>query len=98
MMVQNGVEPDDHTSSFVLKVCVDYSEIRKGKKAHGLLFKLDFDLDLFVGNTLLLFYSGCGYLSDAEKGTNGWERRARHRRGQWLVELQRYGEEREFRA
>ncbi|XP_028100066.1 pentatricopeptide repeat-containing protein At3g22690-like, partial [Camellia sinensis] len=67
MMVQNGVEPDDHTFSFVLKVCVDYLEIWKGKKAHGLLFKLDFDLDLFVGNTLLLFYDGCGYLSDAEK-------------------------------
>ncbi|GMP91562.1 hypothetical protein CsSME_00042212 [Camellia sinensis var. sinensis] len=66
-MVQSGVEPDDHTFPFVLKVCADYSEVRKGKEVHGLLFKLDFDSDVFVGNTLLLFYGGCGCLSDAEK-------------------------------
>ncbi|KAA8550001.1 hypothetical protein F0562_001685 [Nyssa sinensis] len=65
-MVWDGVKPDDHTFPFVLKVCSDYSEIPKGKEVHGLVFKLGFDSDVFVGNTLLLFYGGCGDLRDAE--------------------------------
>ncbi|XP_059665444.1 pentatricopeptide repeat-containing protein At4g14170-like [Cornus florida] len=64
-MVRNGVELDDHTFPFVLKMCSDYSEFRKGREVHGLVFKLGFDSDVFVGNTLLLFYGGCGGLKDA---------------------------------
>ncbi|KAK9274427.1 hypothetical protein L1049_019242 [Liquidambar formosana] len=66
-MVRTGVPPDDHTFPFVLKLCSDFSEVRKGMEIHGLVFKLGFDGDVFVGNTLLSFYGGCGDLRCVEK-------------------------------
>lgn len=61
-MIQVGIPPDDHTFPFILKACSDYSEIQKGKEVHGFIFKLGFNSDLFVGNTLLSFYGGSGDL------------------------------------
>ncbi|XP_062172981.1 pentatricopeptide repeat-containing protein At1g18485-like isoform X2 [Alnus glutinosa] len=66
-MVRTGVRPDDHTFPFVLKACSDFLEVRKGMEIHGIVFKLGFDMDVFVGNTLLLFYGNCGDLGDAKK-------------------------------
>ncbi|KAM3705271.1 hypothetical protein ACJW31_03G067700 [Castanea mollissima] len=66
-MVRTGVRPDDHTFPFVLKACSDYTEVRKGMEVHGVVFKLGFDLDVYVGNTLLMFYGNCGSLSDARR-------------------------------
>ncbi|KAF2300116.1 hypothetical protein GH714_009213 [Hevea brasiliensis] len=66
-MVRNGVRPDDHTFPFVLKACADSLNIQKGMEIHGFVFKLGFDLDVFVGNTLLLFYGNCGNLTDVKR-------------------------------
>lgn len=66
-MVRSGVRPDDHTYPFVIKVCSDFLEVQKGMEVHGVVFKLGFDGDVFVGNTLLLFYSNCGVFGDAKK-------------------------------
>ena len=66
-MVRIGVRPDDHTFPFVVKACVDHFEVEKGMEVHGLVFKLGFDCDVFVGNTLLLFYGNCGDFSGAGK-------------------------------
>lgn len=61
-MVRTGVQPDDHTFPFVLKACSDFSELRKGMEIHGMVVKLGFDFDVFIGNTLLLFYGSSGNL------------------------------------
>ncbi|XP_057955677.1 pentatricopeptide repeat-containing protein At4g14170-like [Malania oleifera] len=66
-MIRNGVRPDDHTLPFVLKVCADLLEAGKGKEIHGLAFKLGFNSDVYVGNTLLMFYGSCGAVEDAQK-------------------------------
>ncbi|KAL1803149.1 hypothetical protein ACET3Z_031796 [Daucus carota] len=66
-MIRSGVVPDDHTFPFVLKMCYDYRESWKGREVHGVVFKLGFDLDVYVGNTLLLFYGRCGGLRDVER-------------------------------
>ncbi|KAK6914293.1 Pentatricopeptide repeat [Dillenia turbinata] len=66
-MIRKGVSPDDHTFPFVLKVCSDFSQVRKGKEIHGSIFKLSFDDDVYVGNTLLQFYGNCGALGDARR-------------------------------
>ena len=58
-MLRSGVVPDDHTFPFVLKLCTDYTEIKKGLEVHGMLMKLGFDYDVFVNNTLL-FYGSFG--------------------------------------
>ncbi|XP_017227669.1 pentatricopeptide repeat-containing protein At4g14170 [Daucus carota subsp. sativus] len=67
LMIRSGVVPDDHTFPFVLKMCYDYRESWKGREVHGVVFKLGFDLDVYVGNTLLLFYGRCGGLRDVER-------------------------------
>ncbi|KAL1292963.1 hypothetical protein HN51_053530 [Arachis hypogaea] len=66
-MVRAGVKPDDHTFPFVLKCCSDFERVEKGKEVHGVVFKLGFDRDVFVGNTLLMFYGNCGFFADAMK-------------------------------
>ncbi|WCJ30054.1 Pentatricopeptide repeat (PPR) superfamily protein [Euphorbia peplus] len=66
-MIRHGVAPDDYTIGFVLKQCADHLSFRKGLEVHCLVFKVGFDLDVFVGNTLLLFYGNFGNLRDAKK-------------------------------
>ncbi|KAL3580199.1 hypothetical protein D5086_018034 [Populus alba] len=66
-MVKMGVRLDDHTFPFVLKACADNLSVQKGREIHGAVFKLGFDSDVFVGNTLLLFYGNCGGLKDVKR-------------------------------
>ncbi|KAK9059071.1 hypothetical protein SSX86_021690 [Deinandra increscens subsp. villosa] len=67
LMIRRGVRPDDHTFPFVLKICSDYHEVRKGQEIHGLVCKLGFSSDVFVGNTLLRFYGECISINNAYK-------------------------------
>lgn len=62
-----GFQPDDHTFPFVLKLCADFLERAKGLEVHGMLIKTRFNDDVFVNNTLLLFYGNCGDLGSVEK-------------------------------
>ncbi|CAH9128586.1 unnamed protein product [Cuscuta epithymum] len=66
-MLSTGLMPDDHTFPFVLKLCTDSFEVPKGLEAHGMLFKLSFDSDVYVNNTLLCFYGSTGDLVAALK-------------------------------
>ncbi|XP_042495771.1 pentatricopeptide repeat-containing protein At4g14170-like isoform X1 [Macadamia integrifolia] len=69
-MVCNGIRADDHTFPFILKVCADVSANQKGREIHGSIFKLGFDSDVFVGNTLLAFYANSMNLLDAQRVFN----------------------------
>ncbi|CAI9785787.1 unnamed protein product [Fraxinus pennsylvanica] len=62
-----GFPPDDHTFPFVLKLCADFLERAKGLEVHGMLIKTRFNDDVFVNNTLLLFYGNCRDLGSVEK-------------------------------
>ncbi|KAK4278835.1 hypothetical protein QN277_016624 [Acacia crassicarpa] len=66
-MVRSGIRPDGHTFPFVLKECSDCSELQKGMEIHGVVFKLGFDGDVFVGNTLMLLYGNCAHVIDAKR-------------------------------
>ncbi|PHT57402.1 hypothetical protein CQW23_05888 [Capsicum baccatum] len=74
-MLGSGVVPHDHTFPFVLKLCTDYTEIKKGLEVHGMLMKLGFDYDVFVNNTLLLFYGSFGDLAGARTVFNEMPKR-----------------------
>ncbi|KAM3337301.1 hypothetical protein P3S68_031626 [Capsicum galapagoense] len=74
-MLRSGVVPDDHTFPFVLKLCTDYTEVKKGLEVHGLLMKLGFDYDVFVNNTSLLFYGSFGDLAGARTVFNEMPKR-----------------------
>ncbi|KAJ8539828.1 hypothetical protein K7X08_014080 [Anisodus acutangulus] len=65
--MRSVVVPDDHTFPFVIKLCSDFNEVKKGLEVHGLLIKLEFDYDVFVNNRLMLFYGSFGDLVGARK-------------------------------
>lgn len=61
------LRPDDHTFPFVLKLCADFLFVEKGLEVHGSSIKAGFDYDVFVSNTLILFYGSWGDLGSVRK-------------------------------
>ncbi|XP_073301152.1 pentatricopeptide repeat-containing protein At1g18485-like [Primulina huaijiensis] len=61
------LRPDDHTFPFVLKLCADFLLVGKGLEVHGSSIKAGFDYDVFVSNTLILFYGSWGDLGSVRK-------------------------------
>nr|AYM00789.1 pentatricopeptide repeat protein [Salvia miltiorrhiza] len=59
--------PDDYTFPFALKLCADSQHVSKGLEVHGRLIKAGLDGDVFVSNTLILFYGSYGDLRCADK-------------------------------
>lgn len=51
----------------MLKLCADFLHVLKGLEVHGRLVKAGCDDDLFVNNTLILFYGSCGDLWGVQK-------------------------------
>ncbi|KAL0418445.1 UNVERIFIED_CONTAM: Pentatricopeptide repeat-containing protein [Sesamum radiatum] len=66
LLEDTGFWPDDYTFPFVFKLCADSLRVLKGLEVHGRLIKAGFDEDVFVNNTLILFYGSCGDLRSVE--------------------------------
>lgn len=59
-MVLAGVKPNSTTIASVVSACTSLSLLRHGKEIHGYCIKTaELDSDLFVGNSLVDFYSKC---------------------------------------
>ncbi|CAL0313145.1 unnamed protein product [Lupinus luteus] len=61
------VVPDNHTYPFVLKACAYIFSLCEGKQVHAHVFKLGFESDTHICNSLIHFYSTCGCLDLAKK-------------------------------
>ncbi|KAF2302429.1 hypothetical protein GH714_036302 [Hevea brasiliensis] len=66
MLEQATVLPDKHTFPFVLKACAYLFALYEGKQAHAQMFKLGFQSDVYVNNSLIHFYASCGCLESAQ--------------------------------
>ncbi|KAI3987748.1 hypothetical protein MKX01_028482 [Papaver californicum] len=66
-IMQIGLCPDNYTLPYVLKACAYLQKFQVGEQIHGGVFKLGFDGDIFVGNTLLLMYSSCAKMVEARR-------------------------------
>ncbi|KAK2354998.1 pentatricopeptide repeat-containing protein [Trifolium repens] len=64
---ENGVFTDKHTYPFVLKVCAYLFALFEGKQIHAHVLKLGFELDAYICNSLIHFYTSCGCLEIAQK-------------------------------
>lgn len=67
LMIRRGIPPDKFTFPFVIKACMAFLEIDKGKEVHGLAIKTGFSGDIFVQNTLMDLYFKCGDLNYGHK-------------------------------
>lgn len=65
-----GVLPDKYTFPCLLKGCCDAMEVLEVRKIHGMVFKLGFDLDLYVGSALVKCYLNFLFMENAEKVFN----------------------------
>ncbi|CAO2818251.1 unnamed protein product [Amaranthus hypochondriacus] len=61
------VSPDDYTFTFVITSCSHHDSSVYGEIVHGLIVKFGFGSDLFVGNSLIKFYSVFMKVDDARK-------------------------------
>eukprot|EP01018_Ginkgo_biloba_P026101 Gb_02613 [translate_table: standard] len=59
------MKPNQSTFTSVLSACASLETLKQGKEIHGLIIKMGFDLDMFVGNALTTMYAKCGNISDA---------------------------------
>ncbi|KAI3891331.1 hypothetical protein MKX03_008282 [Papaver bracteatum] len=66
-IMQIGLYPDNYTLPYVFKACAQLQKSQVGEQIHGGVFKLSFDGDIFVGNTLLLMYSSCARMIEARQ-------------------------------
>ncbi|KAK1270798.1 Pentatricopeptide repeat-containing protein [Acorus gramineus] len=59
--------PDNYTLPLVLKASGRLSFLRKGEELHCTSFRLGFESDVFVQNSLISMYSACGDLGTAHR-------------------------------
>ncbi|KAJ4950073.1 hypothetical protein NE237_026905 [Protea cynaroides] len=66
-MLERGVEPDNFTYPSLLKACAHLSALEEGFQIHGHVFKLGFESDLFVQNSLINMYGKCGQVKHSSR-------------------------------
>lgn len=57
--------PNNFTFTFLFQGCSNHEGFDLGRQFHGLVIKNSFEMDVFVRNSLIRFYSVCGRLDDA---------------------------------
>lgn len=61
------VVPDKFTFPCVIRACCDLMEVLEVRKIHGLLFKFELELDVYVGSALVNTYLKFGLMGDAQQ-------------------------------
>ncbi|KAL8232688.1 hypothetical protein R6Q57_002466 [Mikania cordata] len=66
-MIENGVRADDHIFPSATKASAILSSCNVGRSVHCLALKTGYDIDVFVGSSMVDMYSKCGKIEDARK-------------------------------
>ncbi|XP_073525828.1 uncharacterized protein [Phyllobates terribilis] len=66
-MLEIGVRPDDHIFPSATKACAIMSRLDLGRSIHTFALKTGYDLDVFVGSSMVDMYSKCAEIRDARK-------------------------------
>ncbi|KAK9268255.1 hypothetical protein L1049_010698 [Liquidambar formosana] len=64
-MVSSGIKPNEFSLSSILNACTGLGNGSQGRKIHGYLIKLGYELDPFSANALVDMYAKVGDLEDA---------------------------------
>ncbi|CAL1372817.1 unnamed protein product [Linum trigynum] len=70
-MIVTQTRPNEFTLSAMINACTGLEDGRHGRKIHGYLIKLGYDLDLFSANALVDMYAKLGSLKDSLSVFNG---------------------------
>lgn len=63
-MTKVGVKPNQSTFTSALNSCSGLETVDSGKVIHTIAIKMGLELDVFVGNSLIVMYSKCGNMND----------------------------------
>ncbi|RVW96711.1 Pentatricopeptide repeat-containing protein, chloroplastic [Vitis vinifera] len=61
-----GVRGDNFTYPFVIKACGGLYDLAEGERVHGKVIKSGLDLDIYIGNSLIIMYAKIGCIESAE--------------------------------
>eukprot|EP01018_Ginkgo_biloba_P012605 Gb_10908 [translate_table: standard] len=64
-MQQEDTTPNHYTLCSVLRACAGFLALAQGKQVHAYIIKTSFDLNVFVGTTLVDMYAKCRRIEDA---------------------------------
>eukprot|EP00250_Pteridium_aquilinum_P019319 c24389_g6_i1 orf=603-2297(+) len=69
-MKGDGICPDDVTYLSCLKICGSMRDVRKGQKIHSEIIMKGFEMDHFIGSSLVDMHAKCGMLAEAREVFN----------------------------
>ncbi|XP_004296342.1 PREDICTED: pentatricopeptide repeat-containing protein At5g59600-like [Fragaria vesca subsp. vesca] len=64
-MLVSGVKPNLVTITGLLPACGLIGSVERGREIHGLIFRMGFDINVFVASALIDMYSKCGSVKNA---------------------------------
>ncbi|KAG6662550.1 pentatricopeptide repeat-containing protein At4g21300 [Carya illinoinensis] len=64
-MLGCGTSPDKYTFPYVIKACIGLNNVNLGKLVHGTIQLMGFELDVFVGSSLIKLYAENDCINDA---------------------------------
>ncbi|XP_071715081.1 pentatricopeptide repeat-containing protein At4g18840 [Rutidosis leptorrhynchoides] len=67
MLLDQGVDPDNYTYTFVLKACSLVKNVEFGKQVHGHVIKSGCDDNVYICNTLIHMYGKCRLFDNPRK-------------------------------
>ncbi|PIN03826.1 hypothetical protein CDL12_23643 [Handroanthus impetiginosus] len=74
-MLSDGLDPNEFTVCSVLNACGEEKELRFGKQLHGAIVKKAYDMDVYVGTSLVDMYAKCGEIEDSRTLFDGMKRK-----------------------
>ncbi|KAK6164237.1 hypothetical protein DH2020_001101 [Rehmannia glutinosa] len=69
-MLVSGSKPNQVTVTGLLPACGMIASIGKGKEIHGLIYRMELDINVFVASALIDMYSKCGSIKEARNVFN----------------------------
>lgn len=69
-MLTSGFKPNQVTVTGLLPSCGMINSIRRGKEIHCLIYRMQIDINAFVGSALIDMYLKCGTIREAENVFN----------------------------
>ncbi|KAL6546065.1 hypothetical protein OROGR_009939 [Orobanche gracilis] len=67
MMREDDIKPDSISLTTILSGCSSSGALQQGRRVHGLVIKMGFQVDIFVGSSIIDMYSNCASIRDAHR-------------------------------
>ncbi|KAB1221111.1 hypothetical protein CJ030_MR3G024356 [Morella rubra] len=64
-LLVSGIKPNPVTMTGLLPACGLMGSIKRGRQIHGLIYRMELDINIFVASALVDMYSKCGSVKNA---------------------------------